>query len=72
MTNSVLLEKRINVSGKKKKYLAERCNLTPQGLYNCINNKSEFRASQILILCEELGIRDLEEKEAIFFAPIGA
>lgn len=68
MTNTALLEEYIAKSGKKKKYLAERVGLSPAGFYNCCTNKAEFTASQIQILCEELSIRTLKEKHAIFFA----
>lgn len=72
MTNTELLEKVIQDSGLKKVYLAEKVGLTPAGFRNCVTNKAEFKASQINILCEALGIEDLAQKEAIFFAPSGA
>lgn len=68
MTNTELLEEKIDKSGKKRKYLAERCGLTYAGFRNCVINKSEFKASHIDILCAELGITSLKEKESIFFA----
>lgn len=72
MTNTKLLEELIDRSGKKKKFLAEKCGLSTAGFRNCLINAAEWKASQIAILCEELGIKDLETKEAIFFARIGA
>ena len=71
MTNTELLEKKILESGKKKTYLAEKIGLSYGGFRNCITNKAEFKSSHINILCEELHIEDLEEKEAIFFANVG-
>ena len=68
MTNKALLEEKIKESGKKKKYLAEKCGLSMQGFRNCLNNKAEFKTGQIQILCAELGITKLTEKEAIFYA----
>lgn len=68
MTNTELLEKRIAESGKKKVYLAEKCGLTYAGFRNCVTNKAEFKVSQVKILCEELGITSLKERQAIFFA----
>jgi hypothetical protein len=68
MTNTKLLEAKIAASGKKKKYLAEKVGLTYAGFRNCCLNKAEFKASQIEILCEELGITSLKEKQEIFFA----
>lgn len=67
MTNTELLEQKIQESGKKKGFLAEKCGLTPAGFRNCCNNAAEFKASQVKILCAELGIRDPKEIMVIFF-----
>ena len=72
MTNTEMLEKAIKDSGFKKVFLAQKIGLTPAGFYNCLNNKAEFKASQISTLCELLGIKELSTKEAIFFADFGA
>lgn len=71
MTNTELLEKAIKESGLKKGFLAEKIGLSAAGFCNCLNNRAEFRASQINALCDLLGIVDLAEKEAIFFADFG-
>ena len=68
MTNTKKLEERILRSGKKKVYLAKKLGVSTNGLRRYIKNESEFKASQIQILCEELNITDLREKEEIFFA----
>lgn len=70
MTNTELLEKYIKASGKKKGYLAEKCGLSAAGFWNCCNNKNgaEFKTGHILILCDELGIKTLKERDAVFFA----
>ena len=72
MTNTKLLEQKIEESGLKKCYLAEKLGLSPAGFRNCVTNKAEFKASHIRALCAELGVTTLEEKEAIFFATVGA
>ncbi|MBE7053868.1 MAG: toxin-antitoxin system, antitoxin component, Xre family protein [Ruminococcaceae bacterium] len=72
MNNLELLESKIAESGKKKSFLAKKVGLTPAGFRNCCTNKAEFKASQIQILCEELNIDSLEEKQSIFFAEVGA
>lgn len=72
MNNTKLLEDKIKESGKKKTYLAKKIGLSYAGFRNCVVNKAEFRAEQIAILCEELGITSLKEKEAIFFAKVVA
>lgn len=66
MTDTALLRQHINESGYKVGYVAERCGLTVQGFLNKINNKSEFRASEIQEICSLLQI-DVTEKEKIFF-----
>lgn len=68
MTNTKLLEMWIERSGKKKKFLAEKVGLSYAGFRNCCINKAEFTATQIQILCEELGITKLSDREAVFFA----
>lgn len=68
MTNKKLLDEKIKQSGKKMKYLAEKCGLSMQGFRNCRNNKAEFKTGHIQVLCAELGITKLTEKEAIFYA----
>lgn len=72
MNNTELLEIKIKESGKKKSYLAEKIGLSYAGFRNCIINKAEFKASQIEILCEELNITSLKERQEIFFAKVGA
>lgn len=66
MTNTDMLEDKISRSGYKKRYIAECCGISYQGLMNKIHNKSEFKAPEIKILCDILNIT-VEEKEAIFF-----
>lgn len=72
MTNTALLEDKIKKSGKKKGYLAEKVGLSAAGFYNCLNNKAEWKVSQIDILCEELNITSLKERFLIFFAKAGS
>lgn len=68
MVNSKLLEEKIAESGKIKAFLANKMGLSRQGLYKKINNENEFTASEIIILCDELGISRLTDREKIFFA----
>lgn len=68
MTNTELLNDWIKKSGKKVGFLAEQCGLSLGGFYNCRNNKAEWKASHIQILCNELGIDDPSVRQAIFFA----
>ena len=68
MTNTVLLNLLIEASGKKIAHLADKCGLSRQGFDNCRNNKAEFSAKHIAILCKELNITKLTVKERVFFA----
>lgn len=72
MTNTKLLEDKIKKSGKKISYLAEKCGLSYAGFRNCVTNKAEFRVSHVEILCHELEITSLKERQAIFFAVVGS
>jgi hypothetical protein len=67
MTNTSLLEKYIEKSGYKKSFIAEQLGLTPYGFMLKVNNKSEFKGSEMTILCNLLKI-NAKDKEAIFFA----
>lgn len=67
MVDTQLLEEEIKKSGKKKSYLAEKCNCSIQALRLKIQGKYDFSTSQVDILCAELGITSLLKKEKIFF-----
>jgi transcriptional regulator with XRE-family HTH domain len=67
MTDTDALKKKIAEKGMKQVYIAEKMGLTSYGLANKINNKTEFKSSEIKFLCELLDITSLREKEAIFF-----
>lgn len=68
MVNTEALNEIIEKSGKKKGYIAERIGITPQSLRKKILNITDFTTSEVIILCEELGITKLADKERIFFA----
>lgn len=68
MTNVKLLRDKIKESGLKLGYIAGKLGLTYQGLWKKLNNLSEFKQSEIPVLCEVLGIKSAKEKELIFFA----
>jgi plasmid maintenance system antidote protein VapI len=72
MTNVKLLDEKIQQSGLKKVFIAEKLGVTPNTLTSLLNNKAEFKASQIVDMCRILNIKDDAEIKAIFFANIGA
>ena len=67
MTNASLLEEFINNSGLKKSHIAKELGLSRYGFNLKCNNKAEFRASEIEILCNLLNI-GTKDRMAIFFA----
>lgn len=66
MTDSVLLRKKIESKGLKLKFVAEYLGLSPYGFQLKVENKQEFKTSEVAALCELLEIRTLGEKERIF------
>lgn len=67
MTNTSMLRSKVRALGLKYDFLARCLNLTPYGLARKIDNKSEFRASEIQVLSGLLQL-SVNEKEQIFFA----
>ncbi len=67
MTDSCKLRELIESKGFKMKFVAEYLGLSSYGLSLKINNKQEFKTSEVSALCELLGITRLKEKEALFF-----
>lgn len=67
MTDTELLEKIIKKSGLKKSHIAQTIGITRYCLTRKIRNESEFKASEIIVLCNLLGITKAAEMERIFF-----
>lgn len=67
MTDTKLLRDCIEGSGMKYCYLAKRLGLSAYGLQKKIENDNEFKASEILKLCEVLNL-DVQTMDNIFFA----
>lgn len=67
MTNTKMLEQIIKARGLKKGYIAEQLGVSRSGLINLINNRAEFRASQIQTLTSLLNLNEAQ-RNAIFFA----
>ena len=66
MTNTNLLKKKIEKSGLKIYFIAQKLGITYQSLLNKINNKTEFVASEIEKLSALLHLTD-EDRKQIFF-----
>lgn len=67
MTDSDALKKLIKSRGLKLKYVADYLGLTSYGFALKLNNKQEFKTSEVAALCELLEIKSLKEREALFF-----
>lgn len=67
MTNTDLLEAYIDRSGYKRSHIAATMGLSSYALALKINNKNEFKASEIEVICNLLGI-NTKDRMAIFFA----
>lgn len=68
MVDTQYLEKLIDASGKTKIHLANKIGCSRQYFGMKIKNKAPFTLSEADILCSELGITRLTDKEKIFFA----
>lgn len=68
MTDTMALKELIARNGLKMKFVAEYLGLSPYGFQLKVENKQEFKTSEVAALCELLKINSLKEKEQIFFA----
>lgn len=66
MTNTALLQEKLSESGYKLRFIAKQIGISYQAFLNKINNKSEFKASEIKSLQDLLNFTD-EIRDEIFF-----
>lgn len=67
MTNTDILKGLIRKKGLKLKFVAEYLGLSNYGFQLKVENKKEFKTSEVSALCDLLEINSLEDKENIFF-----
>lgn len=67
MVDTQYLERLIEKSGKKKSFLADKIGTSRQYFRMKCNNKVDFTTREVDILCIELNIKKLTDKEKIFF-----
>lgn len=67
MTNTALLQDAISKAGVTVTGLARELGITREGLYNKINGKTEFKASEVVAMARLLHLNQ-SEREQIFFA----
>lgn len=68
MVNTQLLDETIRQSGKSKSFLASKCGISLQSFRLKRINESCFNTDEVDVLCNELSIKSLRDKERIFFA----
>ncbi|MBQ3584522.1 MAG: helix-turn-helix transcriptional regulator [Lachnospiraceae bacterium] len=66
MTNSQMLKEKICNSGISITYIAEKIGISRESFYKKLNNKTEFKASEMTIIKEVLNL-SVEERDKIFF-----
>lgn len=66
MTNTKLLREKIEESGLKLCYIAEKLHISDRALSMKIENQTQFKSSEIVQLSELLQIKTAEEREQIF------
>lgn len=70
MTNLALFREAVAKAGIKYKFLAESLGITPYGLQKKIDNRSEFKASEIYTASEVLNLSE-QDRNSIFFCKVG-
>lgn len=68
MTNRKLLLQKIESSGLKLGFIADKLGVSYNWLKKKIDGEVPFKVYEVQILCNILNISDLQEKENIFFA----
>lgn len=68
MTDTEKIRELIAKKGLKMQFVARTIGLSSYGFALKINNKNEFKSSEIIALCDLLNIDSLEQKEELFFA----
>lgn len=68
MTDTLLLKEKIESSGLRIGFIANKLGINRTTLWKKVNNERSFKQNEIMQMCELLRIDSLEEKEHIFFA----
>lgn len=68
MVNTVELKKALLDAGLSQRQLAEKTKISKNVLNRKINNRGEFNAAEITVICECLSIFDPAKKCEIFLA----
>ena len=67
MTDTLCLREELERSGISITFIAKKMGISREGLYNKLNNQTEFKASEIVALSEILNL-STDKRDKIFFA----
>ena len=67
MVETALLNALIMDSGLKKRYIARQLGMCESAFWRKCTNETQFSGSEVIKLCNILGITTLEQQKAIFF-----
>ena len=67
LTDSDALKSLIKSRGLKLKFVEDHLGLTSYGFALKLNNKQEFKTSEVAALFDLLEIKSLKEKDSLFF-----
>jgi hypothetical protein len=67
LVDTQYLEQLIHESGLKKNYLSDKLGISRTYFRMKLSNKADFNSSEVDLLCKELSITRLTDKEKIFF-----
>jgi DNA-binding phage protein len=67
VTNFQMLRDKISESGMTMVAISQKTGILRETLYNCLNGKGEFNASEMVALSRVLNLSN-SERDAIFFA----
>lgn len=68
MVDTQLLEDYIAKSGKTKSYLSNKMGITIQTLRKKSTNQYDFKMGEVDILCSEIGVKTVKERNLIFLS----
>lgn len=66
MKGMELLRKKIDDSGYKLQFIAEKCGLTYQGFKKKLDGETEFKVSEVMVLKDLLKLTDTEVQDIFF------
>ena len=69
MVNTQMIKDIIKEKGIKKGKIKDYLGISYNWLNKKLNGQQDFKAEEIMKICEILDIKDLELKEKIFFTP---